>query len=277
MPSTVLAQLVPYMQVEFQFARDPSEQLQAMSQLKLLLGAVPKSELKGANDAMLQGHQTVDPETKRELNFVGMEAFTAPITLTNPRPNEKVGTKGERYVDIIDPFRPFASLEHVIINSKPSGAGFFCYKKANLTLKVHDRSRLHEISDLLRPRVYTGVTIWLTYGWRAPSRGTNNPYFAYVNNNLMMREAYHIVNSSFSFDNVGQVTINLELFTKGVAELRDIKIAEAIGSNFADLKRMQRLIESISYYRQRLRLDPPEGSSKEMTCRRTRLARRSRR
>lgn len=264
MPSTVLAQLVPYMQVEFQFSRDYSDNLQSLSQLKLLLGAVAKKDLKGADAAMLARHISEDKDNNKETTFVGMEAFTSPVTLTNPQPNTNVGTKGDRYADVIDPFRPFASLEHVTISAKPSGAGFFCYKKANLVLKVHDRSRLHEISDLLRPRVYTGVTIWMTYGWRAPSRGTNNPYFAYVNNNLMMREAYHISNSSFSFDNVGQVTVNLELYTKGVAELRQLRITDSKTSDKFKAKEIKGLIEQISHYRQQLRLDPPEGTNKEI-------------
>lgn len=264
MPSTVLAQLVPFMQVEFQFARDPSENLQALGQLKLLLGAAKKDELKGANDAMAKGHIIQDQASGRELNFVGMEAFTAPVTLTNPTPNKSVGTNGDRYVDIIDPFRPFATLEHVTISAKPSGAAYFCYKKANMSLKIHDRSRLHEISDLLRPRVYTGVTIWLTYGWRAPSRGDSNPYFSYVNNNLMMREAYHIVNSNFSFDNLGQVTINLELFTKGVAELRELRVVDHLGSDIQALRRIKELTQDIAKYRKRLKLDPDEGVNKEI-------------
>lgn len=262
MPSVVLASLVPYMQVEFQITRDPSEQLQALSQLKLLMGAANKDELEGANDALLKGHN-VEHDGK-EFTFTGMEVFTAPVTLTNPQPNKNTGTGGLRYVDVLDPFRPFASLESVTISAKPSGAGYFCYKKANLVLKIHDRSRLHEISDLLRPRVYTGVTIWLTYGWRAPSRGDSNPYFSYVNNNLMMREAYHIINSNFTFDNVGQVSINLELFTKGVAELRELKIVDKLGSDKEELQRIKRLTQQIAEYRKRLRLDPDEGTSKEV-------------
>jgi hypothetical protein len=266
MPSSVLAQLVPYMQVEFQFTRDPADQLQTLGLTKFLLGAVSKGNLSAADNAIIEGHQIVGDANKQipELDFAGMEMFTAPQTLVNPLPNQNVGTGGSRYSNIVDPFRPFGTLESVTISAKPSGAGFFCYKKANMALKIHDRSRLNEISDLLRPRVYTGVTIWMTYGWRAPVRGDKNAYFAYVNNNLMMREPYHIVNSSFSFDNMGQVTINLELFTKGVTELRELKISDHSGDMAFRTGEVKRLIEVISQYRQRLKLDPPEGLNKEI-------------
>lgn len=266
MPTLVLSQLVPYMQVEFQFVRDPADQLQTLSQLKLLIGASNKVDLQGANQQMAKLQEIDDQEKQRKLSFVGMEAFTSPVTLTNPQPNKSVGSNGTRYTDVLDPFRPFASLQNVTINSKPSGAGYFCYKKATLSLKVHDRTRLAEISDLLRPRVYTGVTIWLTYGWRAPLRGSSkeNPYFDYVNSNMMMREAYHIVNSSFSFDALGQVLINLELFTKGVHEMRDLKITSTSDDSEFKIREVQDLIEKISRYRQALRLDPPEGLNKEI-------------
>jgi hypothetical protein len=263
MPSVVLSQMVPYMQVEFQFQRDRNPQLQTAGLLKFLMGAADTSKFTDGNKAMNAAH--VRPLGKDgELDFAGMEMFTSPQTLVNPQPNKNVGRAGERYTEVLDPFRPFASLQHVTISVSPAGAGFFTYKKANLSLKLHDRSRLAEISDLLRPRIYTGVTIWMTYGWRAPGRGAQNPYFKYVNDNLMVREAYHIVNSSFSFDNVGQVTINLELFTKGVAELREMKISDNNEDMAFRTGKVKRLIEDISRYRQQLKLDPPESFNKEI-------------
>lgn len=268
MPSTVLSQLVPYLQVEFQVPRNLSSQLQAPGLLKFLMGATDKVLLQnGADKAMLDGHQTVGGQSNdgksSEIDFAGMEMFTSPQTLTNPLPNASVGTDGARYTEIIDPFRPLATLEHLSISSVPA-VGIFCYKKASMTIKVHDRSRLAEISDMIRPRVYSGVTIWLTYGWRAPVRPSENAYFDYVNNNMMMREAYGIVNSNFVFDAVGQVVITLELFTKGVSELRDLKISDNGKDMTFRMGQVKDLIEQISNYRQRLHLDPPQGLNKEI-------------
>ena len=294
MPSTVLEQLVPYMQVEFQFTHDVSPVLGSLSQLKLLQGAITPAA-SSADAAMAEAHMmgmttaastpgmltpaaaaapaaagSASTTTPSQLDYVGMEVFTSPVTLTNPQPNVSNGTAGPRYTDVLDPYRPFATLQHVSINSAPAGAGFYCYKKANLAIKVHDRSRLNEIADLLRPRTYTGITIWLTYGWRAPTRpdagaaSSMNPYFTYVNNNLMMREAYHVMNSSFTFDHIGQVTINLELFTQGITELRELMITDTNDSPAMTMKYVQGLIESIKDARQKLKLDPPEGPSKEI-------------
>lgn len=260
MPSTILSQMVPYLDVEFQFTRDPKPQVQTMGQLKFLKGATEKGTLDGADKAMLEGTQVT--KDGKELDYAGMEMFTSPQTLVNPLPNIDVGTGGARYSDILDPFRPFASLEGATISVAPN-VGIMTYRKANLSIKLHDRSRMAEISDLIRPQSYSNTTVWLTYGWRAPNDPTN-PYFEYVNNNMLVREAYGIVNSNFSFDAVGQVTINLELFTQGLSQLRTMKITETIGDAQKTIDDIRKLIDTISTYRKRLKLDPVEGINKEI-------------
>ena len=266
MPNTVLSQLVPLMQVEFDFKRSAADALQSPSLLRFLLGGTKLSAMGASTTAQVEGNQFVDlaAASPTELDHAGMELFTSPQTLVNPQPNRDVGSNGVRYTDVLDPFRPFLSLDHVTITSKPSGAGFFCYKQANMSLKLHDRSRLAEISDLIRVNVYQGVTLWLTYGWRAPVRAGQNLYFDYVNNNLLMREPYFIKNSSFTFDQNGTVTINLELFTKGVSEVRDLKITDQYGDMGFVTGEVKQLIEQISRYRRQLRLDTPTGLNKEI-------------
>lgn len=265
MPSTVLSQMVPLMQVEFQYKRDSSDHLQSPGLLRFLVGGA-KKETSGPNAVLSQARQLGDPQKPgtTELDSMGMEAFTSPQTLVNPLPNQSVGTDGVRYTDVLDPFRPFLTLDHVTVTSKPSGAGFVCYKQANMTLKLHDRSRLAEIADLVRVNVYRGVTVWMTYGWRAPVRAGVNPYFDYVNNNLLVREPYHVKNSSYSFDANGTVTISLELFTKGMAEVRDLRITDQYGDMGFLVGEVRQLVEQISRYRRILRLDAPVGLSKEV-------------
>ena len=267
MPSVVLSQLTPLMQVEFQFKRDPSDSLQSPGLLRFLLGGVSKGTAAGVtHGAMIQAHELVDKREgrTREVDYAGMEMFTSPQTLVNPTPNGDVGSNGTRYVNVLDPFRPFLTLEHVTISAKPSGAGFVCYKQANMTLKLHDRSRLSEISELIRVNVYQGVTIWMTYGWRAPVRPGENPYFDYVNNNMLVREPYHIKNTSFAFDQSGVATITLELFTKGVAEMRELRITDQYGDMAFMTNEVQHLIEQVSRYRRQLKLDSPVGLNKEI-------------
>lgn len=263
MPATILSQMSPYLEVEFQTSKNPSNNIQSMGQLKFLMGAADKTGLKGANKAILEG--TSYSKEGTEYDFAGMEMFTSPQTLTDPDPNaapsDGSGLMG-RYSEILDPFRPFASLESATITVTPA-VGIYTYKKANIVIKLHDRSRLAEISDLIRPRSYSNTTVWLTYGWRAPA-GQQNPYFDFINGHMLMREAYGVINSSFSFDQVGQVTINLELYTKGVSEMRTMKITDTFGDSQKIVNDIKDLSEQISRYRKRLKLDPPEGINKEI-------------
>lgn len=258
MPPVVASSLTPYLDVEFQVGSDPTE-VPTMNQLRFLLGPVEK--VTGTpNTAMLEAHQVKNDAG--EFDYAGMEAFTSPQTLVNPQPNVASNGVLNRFNPVLDPFRPFASIENLTISVTPA-VGMFSYKKAQLTIKVHDRSRLAEISDLIRPQSYSNVTIWLTYGWRAPVR-SSNPYFEYINNNMLMREAYGIINSNFAFDQVGQVTINLELFTKGVSELRTMKISDTRGDAHFIVDEIRRLANDIADYRKKLKFDRPEGINREI-------------
>jgi hypothetical protein len=275
MPSVVLSQLVPFLQVEFQSAR-PGQvgqvALEEMGLLKFLEGAVKKSSLGAADNAMFEAHQVagnpakvVSPATVGQtLDYAGMEMFTAPQTLVNPQPNKNVSTNGTRYADVLDPFRPFATLEHVTLSIKPAGHGFYTFKTGNMSIKLHDRSRLSEIADLIRVNIYSGITIWMTYGWRAPVRPGQNSYFDYVNDNLLVREAFGVQNTSFAFDDHGQVIINLQLYTKAVAELRDIKITDQFGDAQFDNRQIKDLVGKINEYSQKLNQTPAAGINKEI-------------
>jgi hypothetical protein len=258
MPPVVASSLVPYLDVEFQVGSDPTG-VPTMNQLRFLLGSVDK--VTGTADtAMLEAHQVKNDVG--EFDYAGMEMFTSPQTLVNPQPNIAGNGVLNRYNPVLDPFRPFASIDNLTISVTPA-VGMFSYKKAQLTIKLHDRSRLAEISDLIRPQSYSNVTIWLTYGWRAPVR-SSNPYFEYINNNMLVREAYGVINSNFAFDQVGQVTINLEMFTKGVGELRTMKISDTRGDGQHIMDEIRRLANDISDYRKKLKFDTPEGASKEV-------------
>lgn len=270
MPSVIMSRCVPYLSVEMVFDRpafkidggDPGNTLAAPGLLRFLLGAQAVPSDGGANDLMLRGSTVSvgsDSATKeqRMMTIAGMEMFTSPQTLVNPTPVPE----GSRYVPILDPFRPFATLEGATINVTPT-VGLYSYKKATLTLKLHDRSRLSEIADFIQPLVYTKTTVWLTYGWRHPPE-PNNPYAKFINDNMLVREPYGIVNSQFSFDQVGQVQLTLELYTKGVRELIDLRLTNSSGFN--KIKReITEAMENIVRYRRQLKLDSPSGLNKEV-------------
>lgn len=269
-PTVVMSRCVPYLSVEMVFDRPLSSRLASPSLMKFLLGSQDVSSFaEGSADRLMidgntiaRGITTVDKSDpsveKRDVTVSGMEMFTSPQTLINPTPLQE----GSRYVSVIDPMRPLMSIEGVTITVTPT-VGLYSYKKATLTLKLHDRSRLSEIADLIQPLVYTKTTVWLTYGWRHPVE-PDNPYATFINGNMLVREAYGIVNSGYEFDSTGQVTVTLELFTKGARELREVRLTSLQGSALEVENRIRALAEQISTLRKRLKLDPPTGLNREI-------------
>lgn len=266
MPSTTLSRCVPYLEVEFVFDRPDVSPLRSASLLKFLLGSPPAdsknlTDVTNVNTATgkMAALQTItDPISGKQHTTVNMEMFTAPQTLVNMNPLPQ----GSRYTAILDPTRPMASLESFTVNVTPT-VGLYSYKKASLVFKLHDRSRLAEIGDLIRPQIYTNTTAWVTYGWRHPDE-PGNPYAEFINNNMLVREAYGIVNSQFAFDPQGQVGVTLELFTKGATELRTIRVPEDSSSTLGAISQIRRLSEQISEYAHVLNIAKPEGLSKEV-------------
>lgn len=269
MPSYVVSRCTPYLDVKFQFERfaqessDETAHNSTFGILKFLQGA--NMSFDGANKAMFQGNMYEgDGNVEEFMSFrryaktAGMEVFLSPQTMVNP---EEQGIE-DRFVDVIDKFRPLASLKSVEIGIQPL-IGFMTYKNGSLTFVLHDRSRLHEIADMIRPQLFKGTTIWITYGWRHPQE-LNNPYAQFINQNMMMREAFMVVNSEFSFDNAGQVEVKLHIATHGA---RTAEATSVIGRNNNTnklLSELQEISRRISYAQQRLGLTAPQGIKDEV-------------
>lgn len=223
-PTIELSRCVPFLDVQFYLSRpaiDPSTgRLAALSLVKFLNGAAVTSE--GTTDYMLatatsatQEELDFAAEQDRDLSVAGMELFTTPQTLVNA---DVTSDTSLRAADIIDRFRPFMSLKELKIDIAPS-TGIMSFKSADLQLILHDRSRLAEIADLVRPDLYGQTEIMIEYGWSHPDRsGDGTNAYAALLNAMRVREKFGISNSSFSFDQVGQVAVTLKLFTKGSAE-----------------------------------------------------------
>ena len=149
--------------------------------------------------------------------FSGMEMFTTPQTLVNMK---GLNANADR-LNPVKPFLPLASITGASIQIQNAGTGKFAHKTAKVEIKIHDKARLVEFSEFVRgPAGYRDLTLWLTYGWLAPrGRGENDVFAKFINENMLTREAFSVKNSSFSFDAVGQVSISLELVSKGFATI----------------------------------------------------------
>ena len=270
MPTIVASRMLPFLEVEFAFKRTASEPIVSAPHawspglMKFLLGSdQPSTQDPTSPTSMMISAMEVHDQDRSVLHSIaGMEMFTSPQTLVNTSPE----ANKSRYTDVLDSFRPLMSIESFSVSVTPT-VGMYSYKKASLVMKMHDRSRLSEIGDLIRPQVYQDAgaapTVWITYGWRHPSE-PGNPYADFINGNMLVREAYGVINSQFSFDQTGQVTITVELWTKGVTDLRTLKINDSENSSFTVLNEMRAVSEKISKYRNALGMGTAEGVNREI-------------
>lgn len=275
LPTIVASRLVPFLEVDFAFHRVIPDNKAAQPHMwspsltRFLLGgdssAIQDSSSPTAKMLQLRENQTAasdkDKQVELHLNSTaGMELFTAPQLAVNNSPTANAG----RYVNVLDPMRPFMSVESFNVNVTPT-VGLYSFKKASLVLKLHDRSRLTEISDLIRPQVYqdagSSPTVWITYGWRHLAEN-GNPYAEFINGNMLVREAYKVMNSQFAFDAVGQVTVTVELFTQGLPEMRVTNIND--DGSLQVVKEIQNLAQQIQNNRIASGLGSLEGVNKEI-------------
>lgn len=261
-PTLEFSRAQPFLDVRFQFDRAKKEgeqRLSAPSLIKFLDGAVvPQGADKLMSDALVD-KQILNGGQESDVYRAGMELFTSPQTLvnaSNARPTS-------RYVRAIDPFRPFLTIEQFEVQADRT-VGLFSYKTAKLTLTLHDRSRLGEISDLVRPEIYTRTTLSISYGWSHPDKvGGQNAFGDLMNRMIIQNEKYGIVNCSFQFDAVGQCKITLQLAMKGVQDLRVVNISDS-ESYQNQTKMIDQLMQDVANLREDAGLKKPEGLGKEV-------------
>ena len=261
-PTLEFTRAQPFLDVRFQFDRprvEGEERLRAPSLLKFLEGPIkPTGADKQMAGALLDKQVGIDGQTK-DVYRAGMELFTAPQVLVNPS-NARATN---RFVRVIDPFRPFMSIEQLEITAAPT-VGLFSYKTAKLSLILHDRSRLGEISDLIRPEIYTNTTLSISYGWKHPDGiGNRNAFGDLINRMLVQNEKYGIVNCAFQFDGVGQCKITLQLAMKGVQEMRVVNISDS-DQYQNQMKLLDQLTTDIARLREEAGLKKPESMGKEV-------------
>ncbi len=257
---------------------------------KSIASAVNESAIAGvmeANDAAVAKAKADGSDLPEvpPVSTAGMEMFTSPQTLVpvigtgtaatletygnyeafsdiKGDDGKPISAGGRRGAPIIDPFRPLMSIEDFSISVTPS-RGMMSHKTAELSLTLHDRSRLSEIGEFVKPDLYGKSEIMITYGWSHPddsadmisvpgtggspgSMLTGNFYGSFLNS-MKVTEKYMIVNSSFSFDEVGQVKIKLKLSMKGASNVDTNTIAqgEDVESAVQALQDMVEVIKEI--------------------------------
>ena len=180
----------------------------------------------------------------------GMEVFTSPQTLVNGNePHYDIGperlTPAGRQASVIDKFRPFMTLKSFDVSVVPA-RGMISTKSASISLTLHDRSRLAEIGQLVKPDGLADIEILAEYGWSHPEGFGSSNDFATMLNALRVKDKYMVVNSSMSFNEVGEVDITLKLVSKGDNDLTFRMVTDAeVAQTFDQINLLFRKIREL--------------------------------
>ncbi len=257
LPTIELSRAVPLLDVTFQLPRPPivNDQISGLSLVKFLEGAKSTKEFGAADLSMIRAKSVNQDLTAiaggeiktNEASESGIELFISPQTLVNAEPDN---SEQSRIVPIIDRFRPFASLTSFQVDVTPA-PGIMSYRTAKLKFTLHDRSRLHELADFIKPDMYSKSEILIEYGWVHPDGPErDNPFGAFINA-LRVKEKYYVKNNTFMFKENGEVVIELELYTKGAMDFYTSNVGD--GKDVGDTQKLiQKLQERIGELRDRL-------------------------
>jgi hypothetical protein len=232
-PPLEMARSVPYLDIQFQFGRPPTDtnnRVQNASLEKFLFGATIAAPNEGTNGNRSITRLILDANTisgsnpsgdAQTYSTAGMELFTSPITLVNA---DEIDDPLLRSTPVLDKFRPFMTFKNLSIEVIPT-TGIMCFKTAQMEFVLHDRSRLAEIADFIRPDLYSNTEILIEYGWNHPDPPGAKNYYADLINGMRCREKYGIVNVSFAMDELGQMNVNLHLAMRGATDMNTETIA----------------------------------------------------
>ncbi len=245
-PPVVASSMVPYLDVEFQMQGASLDSLNTPSSLRFLIGTKADSELSPQDKVIRDADLFKSQKSEENFGLSGMEMFLMPQTLTNmddllPHKGRLVRAK---------PFLPFASLQGFDVTIVNAGAGAFAHKKGTLKFVIHDKARISEIAEFIKGSSgFNKAIIWTTYGWIAPmNRMQEDDYAKFINESMLIRECWSVVNSQFSFDGSGQVSMNLELVSRAAKALESLTVDEVSD----EIKDFHEVIKSIAEIKTKL-------------------------
>lgn len=285
LPSIEISRALPFLNISVISSRQPinpgTSRIDSMSLGQFLLGneTISKTSqgfitLSAVDDNLLRDPQFFkkDKNNQPQLNSfstAGMELFTSPQMLvpadetwTDPDVLSKDANSSsdtsisKRSANVIDRFRPLASITSFSVSVLPMGAGLISSKTAELAITLHDRSRIAEIGELIKPDMYGNLELLIEYGWMHPDAinlandSEEQAKFSKFLNSMRIKEKYKIYNSSFSFDDSGQVTIKISLQTPGLIAFDNNDISKGPGVE-DELKKVRELINIVKEIRRR--------------------------
>lgn len=167
---------------------------------------------------------------KNETDISLMDIFTAPQTMANANINKDIDATDYRKSlfgqSVLEPIMPMMTLSNLSIDISGMGVALFSSKVGSISLKLHDRSRLADISQLVAANQFGSTKMIIEFGWSHPDGDvkSNNIIGQYLNC-LRDRGIYTVKASSFNFSGGNTVDISIGLACYGQQTAKAITAA----------------------------------------------------
>lgn len=191
------------------------------------------------------------PDNEEKYFYNYMDLFTSPQTMVNANINKvergsifdrrKSSNTNDNSVN--DPFQPFMTLLGFNVSVSGIGHGLLATKSASLRIKLHDKTRIKDISSFLSPNEFGFTKFSIEIGWSHPDGGvnSNNTIGRYLNA-LRDVSIYQLKNADYSFGDDNSVDINLHLVCSGFNQMSSVSAA---AGNMIGLSSISEKIEDI--------------------------------
>lgn len=215
-----------------------------------------------------------DVDEHAESNFAYMDLFNSPQTAVNANINQGGGVISgllQNFVDsltdseessrpddsrVLDPFQPFLSFISMDLSEQGKYGGFLATREGSIKLKLHDKSKMKDLSPMLAVDEFSFNYFVVEFGWSHPEGKllSNNTVGQYLDN-LRTINSYNITNVNYDFGEDNSVDITLNLVTRGAKSA--VPKVSAFGGFYSNLSVFEGLIrDSIAKYE---RIHNPEA------------------
>ena len=189
------------------------------------------------------GSEAVSSDDYRNANTY-MDVFTSPQTMVNGNSDSKLGGLAGMGLDavlgaleetsksrlnmynkqgVIDKFQPFMSLLSADVRITGAGAALLSTKTATVRLKLHDKSRISDLTPLLSVDSFGFTKVYLEFGWSHPdSSFTSRNTIGKFLDGMRDVSTYTVKNASYTFGDDNSADITLELASIGSAQAQAV-------------------------------------------------------
>lgn len=222
-PKIEMSKCVPYIDITILSENYGNKTMSNMNVVNVLRFEKDKyGKFTNLKDKNLNDDNTSDKRVDN-LTRTYMDVFTTPQTFSNADVNSSSRNISDMYKTpgnsnndmILEPIMPLMTLDTLTVSVRSAGYGLMSSKAGSLSLKLHDRSRLKDITSLLSVEEFATTKIIVEYGWNHPQGGVNSDnVIAKYLNGLKERSIFQVVGSDYSFSG-NIVDINVKLTAYG--------------------------------------------------------------